>query len=75
VLFAEIASVLVDAVVFWQLAPLKWVDITVGFFGIALMPFTPQLITGYPLIAIAFLLLARQSKAPENVVPDLHPRS
>ena len=36
------------------------------FFGIALMPFTPQLITGYPLIAMVLLLLVRQSKVPET---------
>jgi hypothetical protein len=74
VLFAEIACVLVDVVVFWQLLPMMFgvgiIHITVGLFGIALMPFDPQLITGYPLIAIAFLLLARQSKAPEKHTVD-----
>ena len=65
VLFAEIACEVVNVVVFWQLLPMKFgmefVHIT-AFFGIALMPFDPQIVTGYPLIAIAILLLARQSK-------------
>jgi len=52
---AEVAYVVVDVVLFWRIYPDP--HISIGFWGNAQAPLTPQLIAAYPVITLVAMLL------------------
>ena len=56
VFILEIGYFFADTFVTWNLTPISRSHISVGFWGIAMDPLAPQVITGYPVIGLVVAL-------------------